>query len=64
MTRSASGCCPCIWRRGDYASVHGECASTVEQFKGMAARLDELGQKDEALAALRRPPGLIRPTVS
>jgi tetratricopeptide (TPR) repeat protein len=37
---------------GDYARAR-ECASTVEQFKGIAARLDELGQKDEALTALR-----------
>ncbi len=37
---------------GDYARAR-ECASTVEQFKGIAARLDELGQKDEALTTLR-----------
>ncbi len=37
---------------GDYARAR-ECASTVEQFKDIAARLDELGQKDEALTTLR-----------
>ena len=37
---------------GDYARAR-ECASTVEQFKGIAARLDELGLNDEALTTLR-----------
>ena len=37
---------------GDYARAR-ECASTAGQFKDIAARLDELGQKDEALTALR-----------
>jgi tetratricopeptide (TPR) repeat protein len=37
---------------GDYTRAR-ECASTVEQFKALAARLDELGQSGEALATLR-----------
>jgi tetratricopeptide (TPR) repeat protein len=37
---------------GDYARAR-ECASTVDQFKGIAARLEELGQNDEALTTLR-----------
>lgn len=37
---------------GDYARAR-ECASTVEQFKVIAAWLDERGQSDEALTTLR-----------
>lgn len=37
---------------GDYARAR-ECASTAEQLKAIAARLDELGQANEALATLR-----------
>jgi len=37
---------------GDYARAR-ECASTVEQFKAIAAWLDERGQSDEALTTLR-----------
>ena len=37
---------------GDYPHAR-ECASTVEHFKTLAARLDELGQNDEALTTLR-----------
>lgn len=37
---------------GDYGRAR-ECASTVEQFKSIATGLEELGQLNEALAALR-----------
>ncbi len=37
---------------GDYARAL-QCAVTVAQFKTIAARLEEVGQPDEALAALR-----------
>jgi tetratricopeptide (TPR) repeat protein len=37
---------------GDFTRAR-ECASTVEQFKALATRLDELGQNGEALATLR-----------
>ena len=37
---------------GDFARAR-ECASTAEQLKSVAARLDAIGQEDEALATLR-----------
>ena len=37
---------------GDYARAR-QCAVTVEQFKALASRLDEIGQPDEALETLR-----------
>jgi tetratricopeptide (TPR) repeat protein len=37
---------------GDYARAL-QCATTVAQFKTIAARLEEVGQPDEALSALR-----------
>ena len=48
---------------GDYARAR-ECASTVDQFKAIAARLDELGQTTKPLRPSERPPGWTPPTTS
>jgi tetratricopeptide (TPR) repeat protein len=37
---------------GDYGRAR-QCASTVEQFKGLAARLEGIGKSDEAIESLR-----------
>ena len=51
-TRFVSGCWPCTWRRATTRSAR-ECASTVEQFKAIAAQLDELARATRPLRPSR-----------